>query len=276
MYSYVYEYLKKIDYTKFKKIQQNKVAITGLATNPSGTPVFVKCIPKNRFLEEEYFVKHVDYEETVPNELNIMLKLQGIEGCSKFIEYKYKDFSPIIISEYLDIESGWVTMLSLNNNEALIKFVMKKIITILEQFANAGVYYRDIKKDNTMFNVYTMEVKLIDYQDSVYSENANPTSRDERGTDGYMAPEVNGSTKYNVKPSMVYSIGCLAFVLIESTYAFQDDKVSKRKQKSLEFIKSSKKAQSFIRQCTYYRPQDRMKFEDLLAHPWFNKKGNKK
>ena len=276
MYSYLYEYLNKNDYKQFKQIQQNKVAITGYATNPSGTTVFVKCIPKKRFLEDESFVKHVDYEETVPNELNIMLMLQGIEGSSKFIEYQYKNFSPIIISEFLDFENGWVTMCSLKNDEHLVKFVMKRIITILEQFVNAGVYYRDIKKENTMFNVYTMEVKLIDYQDSVYSKSTNPISRDLRGTDGYMAPEINGSKKYNVKPSMVYSIGCLAFTSIESTYAFEDDNGGNRKQKSLQFIKSSKKAQSFIRQCTYFRPQDRIKFEDILAHPWLNKKGNKK
>lgn len=258
--------IEHIGYRNFEKISFNHSASVNIATDPNGNKVLLKRFHNNGLVT---FVKHPDFNSDIPNELYIMKKLEGQTFIPKIIDYHQKGPWHTVVMEYLDVESGWVTLQQMKKDEIIIKEIIKKYITIIDKLAKIGVHYLDVKTDNIMVNVHDLEVKLIDFQDAFYSKKENPTSKSKFGTAGYMCPASRYGKLYNLKERQAYAIGALTYVSIESLYV-DSNVIKSPKNHVLEFKLSSDNAKSFVLACTEYTPKYRIAYKDLLNHSWFS------
>ncbi|ROL45579.1 Serine/threonine-protein kinase pim-1 [Anabarilius grahami] len=97
-------------------------------------------------------------------------------------------------------------------NEDTSRFIMTQASMAAHMCCSRGVFHRDIKLENLLINTDTLEVKLIDFGCGDFLQE----SRYERfcGTREYFPPEYFTEGKYHGKPSTVWSLGVLLFLLV--------------------------------------------------------------
>nr|AVM18990.1 PIM-1-like protein [Schmidtea mediterranea] len=210
----------------------------------------------------------------IPKELFFLEELSQYEYVPKLIEYIDENNWSTVAMEY--IGGDWMDLsyyLVEFEGEKLVKTIMRNLISIVYKMSDIGYYHRDIKPENIMVNQRTLEIKLIDLEDMLYDENEIPKCISELGTLGFQSPETYGKVPYNLKQSLVFNIGCLAYFCIEYEYAF-DTKIETQKCLLPEMKVSSKLARSFITECIKLDPNERIEFDDLLFHDWLENENN--
>ena len=69
------------------------------------------------------------------------------------------------------------------------KIVFQKVVEVCERLEQAGIFHRDIKDENILLNVRTLEPKLIDFGCAVMSS-PHESFTTFSGTPEFAAPEV--------------------------------------------------------------------------------------
>ena len=101
-------------------------------------------------------------------------------------------------------------------SEADAASITRQVSLALQHCHNAGVCHRDVKPANLLFSSPNREatVKLCDFGISLpICQEKNDRVRGERGTPGYMAPEMLGGGDYGTEVDM-WSLGVVLFVRI--------------------------------------------------------------
>jgi serine/threonine protein kinase len=142
------------------------------------------------------------------------------------------------------------------------KLIFRQLVEAVEHCHKSGIFHRDIKTDNILLNLNRDEIKLIDFDLSVLA--CYSPYRDNRGTFGYMSPEMYGSSaaKYEGSPAAVYSMGVVLYDMIFRAWGWE--LINKR----LPMPKVSTDCLDLICKMTASRPEDRIPFEKILDHPW--------
>ncbi|KAL1270657.1 hypothetical protein QQF64_029673 [Cirrhinus molitorella] len=129
-----------------------------------------------------------------------------------------------------------------------------------------GVFHRDIKQENLLINPETLEVKLIDFgcgdllQDSGYERFC--------GTLEYCPPEYFVDHKYHGKPTTVWSLGMLLFLLVCGN--FPEPKETELINDDIWFRDElSNECCHLIRSLLNESPSERIDLEEILLHDWF-------
>lgn len=104
--------------------------------------------------------------------------------------------------------------------ETSAKKVFRQVVEICNNLhMTAGVLHRDIKDENVLINITTLEVKLIDF--------GCATSYEEKefhhfsGTPEFTAPEVFTVGKYRPESSTVWTLGTFLYVLTIGDIPFE-------------------------------------------------------
>ncbi|KAG1925410.1 serine/threonine-protein kinase pim-2-like [Pimephales promelas] len=98
---------------------------------------------------------------------------------------------------------------------------MRQAVRAAQISCKRGVFHRDIKLENFLVNLDTMEVKLIDFGCGALMKN---TAFDVfSGTELYCPPEVEFYGKYYAKPTTVWSLGILLFAMVCGAYPSDSD-----------------------------------------------------
>jgi len=118
-----------------------------------------------------------------------------------------------------------------------------------------------------LFNPKTNDIKLIDFGSaSLYT--SKPYTRFQ-GTDVYIPPEWFLQGQYSSSDAAVWSIGCLAFILINGDCPFrtvEDVKADLPLHFKNDRISSISKR--FVRRCLRHLPKDRMSFKTIQESSW--------
>ena len=155
--------------------------------------------------------------------------------------------------------------------------VIDQVVDVCYFLARQGVDHRDIKDENILFNPTTRAIKLLDFGSASQLTVDSYTSY--QGTDVYLPPEYYKKKCYDPFPASVWSIGCLAFVLINGDCPFRT------KEEVMEYTllkwrvertEANKQAFYFTEMCLEGDPNRRIELEALTHHPWLNMYGYKR
>jgi len=236
------------------------------AAHVSGVKVILKSFKRKH-------VKSYQYDEIfskkVHLELFYLIRLNKFPFVPAFFNYCDGTHWTTIVMELL--ENDWIVgsnFFGHRPEESTTKIIFRNIINYVYEMAKFGFYHLDLKPSNMMINRKTLDVKFIDFEDMLYDTLPNPGTFSHAGTISYKSPESCEGHIYKVKPSLVFNMGCILYTCLEWRMAFTS-KVDTIVCKPIKTYKSSCNAKSFIKNCTYRDINRRIKFHEMLDHPWF-------
>ena len=99
------------------------------------------------------------------------------------------------------------------SEEYALLIIRSVVTTCLKMFEN-GIFHRDIKDENILFNPSTLETLIIDFGCATPTSSREQRFRNFAGTPDYIAPEYYSTGIIDQEKSTVWSIGCLLYILL--------------------------------------------------------------
>ena len=184
-------------------------------------------------------------------------------------EVFFEQESWIIVMEFL---SGYMDLFEYTSKNGPLsaedsKDVLRQLIETCYYLVSEDIDHRDIKDENILYNPETKQMKLIDFGSASIIPDGAYTKF--QGTDVYVPPELYIYGSYSALPAMSWSIGCLAYVLLNGDAPFKS-KQEVAEYKTLKFLNPSldQASREFLREVLKAEESDRMLLSELIDHPW--------
>ena len=203
--------------------------------------------------------------ERVPLEVCLMNIVSGVPGVVKLIDCFERHDSFLIVMERpepcIDL-FDYITDKGMLEEQLARKFFRQVVETLIACHCK-GVIHRDIKNENLLVDLRTLDLKLIDFGSGAYIKAGDYTDFD--GTSVYAPPEWIQHARYNGKEATVWSLGIFLFDMVCGDIPFETD----NQDADLTFhAKLSPECQDLIRKCLRIAPERRPSLEVILKHPW--------
>ena len=125
------------------------------------------------------------------------------------------NFSFVLIMEkpedFIDVYE--FTQLYGSLKESPARVIFDQVVKICIRLQNFGIFHRDIKDENILLNVNTLEAKLIDFGCAIEAT-TDDTFLSFSGTPEFAAPEVRQKRGYQADSSTSWTLGVLLYVLL--------------------------------------------------------------
>jgi calcium-dependent protein kinase len=213
------------------------------------------------------------------NEVNIM-KCLDHPHIVKIYEFFDHESALYIVMEYLEGEPllDYLIRHSPAISEKMIADIIHQILSAIFFMHLNGIVHRDIKSENIVFD--GKNITVIDFGTSKIMTSES-LLREAKGTAFYMAPEViKGS--YNEKCD-IWSCGIVLYILLTGRPPFEvASKTNVFNQiLNLDFdlplnkiTGVSKEALNLLHSMLEEKPENRIRAEDALKHPFFDKRSS--
>ena len=224
-----------------------------------GLKVAVKKIPKTN-------ISHM--EGQIPMEVALLQHVEDVPGVAHIIDFfdmgdtfaivfenegHYRDLFDIIL------EKGKL-------EESVCKDIFKQVVEAVTMCHRRGVLHRDIKDENIVINMKTLEAKLIDFGSGCYVHESFYQAFE--GTPVYAPPEWVENKRYKAEDITVWELGILLFDMVCGDVPFMED--MQILEGKLDWrTEVSKELKDLIEGCLNHDPGERMALFDILKHPWF-------
>jgi serine/threonine protein kinase len=225
-------------------------------------PVAIKHVAIKRVPEWSFIG-----QDKVSMELKLLSMLQNVPGVINLIDYYILPDSLVYIMERPTNSTDLFNYITQKRflTEPMARYLMRQVVSTVQRCHAKGVLHRDIKDENLLIDVATGELKLIDFgsgsmlHDGEYS--------DFTGTRVYSPPELIQSSRYTANPYTVWSLGILLFDMVQGDIPFElDEEICSAKPSYRRYV--SDECRHLIESCLRYNPEERIKLEDLMLHPW--------
>lgn len=193
--------------------------------------------------------------------------LSGCKGIANLIDAFDAGDEFILILETMGNCCDLFDCVADNNipfEESNCRRIFIKLVMAVDQCHRFGFYHRDIKMTNILLDQNSGEVMLIDFDAS--SSVIKSPFQDNIGTAGYMSPEMyDESTRYEGLPAAVYSLGVTLYDLLFGAHGWDLWEASLLPKLSTTL---SIQCLDLISKMTASRPENRLRFDHILEHPW--------
>ncbi|XP_076601138.1 serine/threonine-protein kinase pim-2-like [Chaetodon auriga] len=235
-------------------------------------PVAIKHIPSKTVRCQQVSCKGKKFYIIL--EVAFMLKAAGLprsigkSAAVSLLDWYIRDQELILVMErpkssmdlysYLKHRGG-----SLDEKEA--KIILKQLVDAAMDMHSKGVFHRDIKLQNVLVQLDSdvPRVRIIDFGCACFSSEMTFTSL--CGTRAYFPPEWFDSKTYKARPTTVYQLGVLFYLLLKGHPYFTTwHYFSERIQVNDEL---SSNVRVLLYRCLTRDPAWRVFLQDLQSHP---------
>ncbi|XP_037390203.1 serine/threonine-protein kinase pim-1-like [Pygocentrus nattereri] len=233
-----------------------------------GLQVAIKFVSKRK--TSRFLYSPVE-SKAVPAEVALMQIMSQPPICNnivQLIEWFDEPQRYILIQERPDPCMDLESFLKKQGNcmdEDMARDIMVQVVEAVNQCSKRGVLHRDIKLQNLLINIDTLEVKLIDFG---CGDLIKTTPYDRyAGTFRYCPPEFLVYGSYDADPATVWSLGVLLFRMVYGHLPF----ASKFETIVGIFVFKdglSKECRNLIAWCLEWLPSKRPSLQQIRQHEW--------
>ena len=168
-------------------------------------PVAIKIINRQRVTMDHF-------DEHLPMEVSLLLKLAHIPGVIQLIDASWLGDKLVIVMERvqscMDLHKFCKTK---RPTLEMITSLFRQLVETVFQCHTAGIYHRDIKLENVLVDLRTNTIKLIDFGSASYFQHVYYNLK---GTIGFIPPEMYRNRRCNGEASEAWSLGVLLYVMV--------------------------------------------------------------
>lgn len=278
------------NYTLGKKLGNGQFSKVRIGTK-EGKQYAVKYLPKTNELALAKTCLAL-----VENEVKIMLQLDNPSIVKLF---EFGDNAKIVKTNGKELPVLYLVLELISGGELfdyiaaggrfsdpIARFYVKELIKALEYLYSKGYAHRDIKAENILLDG-EFNLKLADFGFSTLAQGKDGSGKlhTQKGTIGYMAPEIHLGQAYIGEKVDLFAVGVLAFTMVAGHPPIrkgttQDPFYKAFCQQNAMFWKKvaggkppgvfSENFMSFINMLMAYNPEIRGNIAKVKAHPWFN------
>ena len=212
-------------------------------------------------------------DEYLPDEIIIWRDLHH-DNIIGYVEYFRSEYTWIIVMEFL---SGYEDLYEYMRrkdksfDEIRAASIISQVITAVKYLKRKGIDHRDLKLENILYSNKTKLVKIIDF--GCASKMSSRPYRRLQGTEMYYPPEWFERRKFYPTHGIVWSIGMMTYILLNSRSPFpalSQEEYSSKTYKKIKWRNDtiSSLGRKFIKKCLRYKADERFTFDDLAAARW--------
>ena len=262
--------IKKGNYYLEETIGEGAFAKVKLGTHiPTGEKVAIKILNKEHLFDESNDI------QKIKKEINILKRIKH-KNIIQLYEIMESKSNLYIVMEYCENKELFDYIISkkyLKEKEACRFF--QQIIDGVEYLHLSNITHRDLKPENLLLDK-NYRIKISDFGLSYLGKNIDSLIETPCGTPSYAPPEMLKGEKYNGVFSDIWSCGIILYTMLvgnlpcaESKEELIYENIMKHNYFFPDYI--SEEVIDLIENMLKINPKERFNFEQIKAHPWFNK-----
>jgi serine/threonine protein kinase len=204
-----------------------------------------------------------------------MYRLAECKGCIQLIDYIERGDRYFIIMERPEkcMDLWYYINLKGRLSEYLSRVFFKQVVEIILEMRERNVFHRDIKDENILVDMQTLQLKLIDFGAGTCFINPDANFNEFHGTRVYSPPEWITNQSYNAAQATVWSLGVLLYNMVYGNIPFEKDYdivncILDFNKYSTVNNHVSPHINDLIIRCLRVNVLERIKLDDILNHQW--------